>query len=1344
MGDEIGADRRLTLLTSAVDQWSSDLIETTKRNPLLYYRDLKAGTLSIAEGAAPEALAKLLSGGRVGVSQLFPSLGDRDAAVARVKSIRKRAQELFEERGVHSGYLVQGLATWWEPDAIDGSRPPAAPVILREISILPKSAAQQDFELQISEPQLNPVLAHHLAETQGVTLDELEVVGEFEGAEDFNLSRIYTRLRNKCSEVRGFDVEDRIVVGNFTYQKLPMVQDLKTGAEVLLDSDVVMALAGDPVAQEKLRTGSATTSLEPSRPDATAPADEFLIVDADSSQNYAINAVLAGQHVVIKGPPGTGKSQTIANLMASLIARGNRVLFVAEKRAAIDAVLRRVGSVGLDSWVMDLHETATDRRKLATQLAAALDSAARATPPNLSGLHDDLVRNRARLIGHNELMHGPRMPWGVSVFDLQSKRIGSMTRDLEFRLSGEPLLRMTPSILADLKDVLAQFNELGGLSSLESDPWTDSLVESADTARSAVEAVLRLRTGAINEVLAQGGEAIRVSGITDPQSAVGWAEAVAIFELCAAMAEVLQVEALAADLQPFVAATASRKWRKENDQVLGWGERRTLAKSARAFSIDPKVSKGVLHQRLAAAADLRQRWASMCTSDQQPTAVPNLVALRDAVQRLTTDLDILAPVLDPALAVRSVQLHEQLSPLIERLYDHRDTVASLPRRNELQRTLAAVGLVHFISECRRRDIREDAPAVLEGLWTESVLEQIALTDPDYGSMKGATLSRTVDEFKAADTRHIDTTSARIQRLCAENLYKVRDAHPDQDRFLRAEAARKRGHKGARHLIENAPDVLLALKPCWAMSPLVVSHTLPMAKFFDVVIFDEASQIPPADAIASIARGRSVVVAGDDKQLPPTKFFGGTNEDADDEDVGDSDLLTLTSGFESILTALTPVMPTRTLGWHYRSQDERLIAFSNAYIYESALTTFPGAHLDGVLSHHEVPWGSGSDSTKSSTAEVTAVADAVIRHAETRPDETLGVIAFGIHHADRIDAAVRERLRARDDLQAFFDESREERFFVKNLERVQGDERDAIILSVGYGKNALGNMLYNFGPINQDGGERRLNVAVSRAKKRMSLVSSFGSADLDRSKLTRRGPELLAAFVSFMESRGADLGNFAAVPPPLNPFEQDIRDRLTAAGLKLVPQYGVGNYRIDFVAAHPEQPGRYVLAIEADGASYHSSATARDRDRLRQEHLERLGWRFHRIWSTDWFRNPDAEVQRVLTAYASALNGSSAPNSVADTQPRPTADPEIAEPAYPAGSARTALRPRVGGRPEIGDYATGELVSLVLWIESDQRLRTEEEVIREAMAELGFKKLGSRIESALREATRRARTQRRAT
>jgi very-short-patch-repair endonuclease len=277
---------------------------------------------------------------------------------------------------------------------------------------------------------------------------------------------------------------------------------------------------------------------------------------------------------------------------------------------------------------------------------------------------------------------------------------------------------------------------------------------------------------------------------------------------------------------------------------------------------------------------------------------------------------------------------------------------------------------------------------------------------------------------------------------------------------------------------------------------------------------------------------------------------------------------------------------------------------------------------------------GTDGQEDScTQEVQKVVELILEHARTNPDLTLGVITMGIKHMNRVQAALDQALDHQSDVSAFFDTSRSERFFIKNLERVQGDERDAIIISIGYGKDRAGNLPLRFGPLMPEGGRRRLNVAVTRARRRLTVVSSFSHVDVDLARVRPgSGVELLRNYLQYASTNGRQLGDAVVTGEELNAFEAEIFDCLSSKGLRLIPQMGASQFRIDMAAEHPEKPGRYVLAIECDGATYHSSYTARDRDRLRQQQLENLGWRFHRIWSTDWFMRKEEEIQRAMKAF----------------------------------------------------------------------------------------------------------------
>ena len=678
------------------------------------------------------------------------------------------------------------------------------------------------------------------------------------------------------------------------------------------------------------------------------------------------------------------------------------------------------------------------------------------------------------------------------------------------------------------------------------------------------------------------------------------------------------------------------------------------------------------------------------------------------------------------------------------------TLNQLPEAHRLWEDLRTLGLWPFMTEVEHDGIAgPNVTAALGYCWLASIYEAELLRDPRAGTIGAEYHSRTVTEFREADARHIAQTPERIKRVIAERIIQARNQFPDQSELVAHEAGKKRRHIPLRKLFRDAPDVIGALKPCWVMSPLEVSQLLPGDRpYFDVVIFDEASQVTPADAIPAIFRGHQLVVAGDQRQLPPTSFFRGASGDDDEaydeyEDAPDGG----TKDFESILDVITTFVPFRALGWHYRSRDERLIAFSNVHFYDRSLMTFPGVLREGCLRSVRVPAPSpGMDANESAQAEVRAVVAEVLDQLRTRPEESLGVIALGIQHSNRISEALRLARLADPSLEPFFADDRDESLFVKNLERVQGDERDAIILSVGYGKrNADGRLSYHFGPILQESGDRRLNVAITRARNRMTAVSSFGAEDMDPARTTGRGVDLLRRYLQYAASGGEDLGDGPREHPQLNPFEISVRDALTAAGIPVIAQYGVCGYWIDFVASRPDEPGRFVLAIECDGASYHSQPTTRDRDRLRQNQLEALGWQFHRIWSTDWFANPQSETERVKEAYDDAVARGrrvlNAPTGGASTAG--TASEAI---AWHASAPRVATHER-GPRPSVPPglpidvYSALELMALIDWIESDTLLRTEDEILLDTMRELGFQRRGAKIEAAIRGAVSKARSRR---
>lgn len=1330
---------RQRLVAQAIKEWVNQLVDLSGRNRLLFYRTLTRGTMELTE-ADELPLGRLLDGRRVTLSDLYPPMPDKpnrlDDARKRARVIHAKAVEHFEERGIETLYLGVGLAAWTTTST---AAKPAAPVLVRPLVLDSKGASHADFDVALQgDWDINATLVHYLANEFTTKIDTAALLDQFTSdneSGDFDPSVVFAGVQNAASNVPDFTIDYRLVVGTFAYTKLPMVRDLETSVEVLTEHDIIAAIAGDASARATLR--ESRSDITESEPDRTPPQDEYLILDADASQSYAINAAVGGEPLVIQGPPGTGKSQTIANLIATYVARGKRVLFVAEKRAAIDAVTKRLDGVGLGRLVMDLHGGVTSRRRFAEDLQHTLTTLGQVPTRSQTDLEHRLDSSRKALVDYVTALHQPRQPWGLSLDELVQRLLatGRGNRPPAVMLPPRDVAALDDSSLREARELLEEWASLIAPILADASPWKDAKIETEDDARAAMEIVAALAGGQVNDVRAQLDRVLAETGLPTPGTVSEWRITLDLLAGVAGTADrfgieiyELDLDQLASDLAPGAGGAVPRA----TAHLVRKRYRDAKSQLRDMWRGDGKPGGRQLHDAVATARAHIEQWRTL-GGHGVPRLPADLAAVSDSYQALTSQLAALGAYLVAGTLTEG--RHDELSGQVQRYLQDERSLFRQPRIRHLERRLTELRLVPFLDAVRNGGLPSDgAAAAFEHSWCWAARSHVVSGDTRLSAFDGQRHRQRVADFRISDREHIHSTTHRVLRRAAEAAVAARNAQPGQDELVRAQAKRKRGHLPLRALFEKAPDVLTAIRPCWVMSPLVVSQTLPARAVFDVVIFDEASQVLPADAVPALLRAPQAIVAGDRHQLPPTTFFGTDTGDDGEEEVDDAALVT---GFESILDVLGSLLRDRMLTWHYRSEDERLIAFSNVNIYDRGLTTFPGSRGEGCLTFVGIPhrFGVPTD-TRSNSDEVEKVVDLMVEHARTRPDESLGVIGMGIHHADRIEAALRARIvqEADRDLNAYFDEHQEERPFVKNLERVQGDERDAIILSVGYGKQPDGRLAYRFGPLNQEGGERRLNVAVSRARRRLTLVASFGYSDMDPGRSSARGVELLRRYLKYAASEGRDLEGAEHVPA-LNPFEIDVKRRLTDAGLTVIPQHGVSGFRIDFAVPHPTEPGRMLLAIEADGASYHSSATARDRDRLRQQVLERLGWRFHRIWSTDWFLDPDTEVGRAVAAYEAAL-------AEDDGDDDPAGSPALRPRPGPGGTGRpivphrTTLKPRgIGGGRPITEYSELQLVALAGWIASDTLLRTEAEFVEEMIQELGYRRRGARIVEAVTKAVR---------
>lgn len=1345
---------RLELIQTKTEQWAKALIDLDSRNTLLNFRNIKTGSLDLS-GCEPGALRRLLGGNRTTIRALFDTDDKRQDACLRTRSIRRKTTAFREEQGVDVGKIACGLVR--TAPSRGAGRPVLslrAPLLLRPVEIHAKTAAENDFTLESeTDVEINLVLLHALQHEYGLDfrLDELATKINNTLAELVAVEEQTSRAFDELAELGArqgvtLDFEPAVVVGLFNYQKLPMVQDLESAVDLIAEHDLIAAVAGDEDAADRLLATSGNSSRV--EIDTIKPDDEHLVHDANSSQHTAINAALGGAHLVIEGPPGTGKSQTIANIIASAAARGMRVLFVAEKRAAIEAVTSRLAEVDLAELVLDLHASSGNSKKhVAEQLSTSLSRASQEPPVDLSPLHRQLADRRERLREYAAELHRIREPWNVNAYQVWTELLEAKDlRETRRRFRGAALARLDAGTAAYVEESLVEFVNQEGLRILRNEsPWAHAEIRDTEDARRVLLELDELAGDTLRTSTGQMHRLVGQVGLPVPNEIAGWQEVLALLDDVAKSVDSFGSDVFGGHLDDMWYATARRAVRRKEPTSLSWRDRRALLRQGRAMSRAGLRRKADLHRAFTGIRRQRDYWQHLAGQHARPAAVVGLADMMTTYEHLRRQLASVA--LSARITPLESQPTTEVEHTLEELSADQAIVFRLPKINELRQEFVQFGLGDLLTELAAHSASaNEARAIFRRAWLRSLDDEFRLTSRALREFTPDQHNRFVAEFQELDRQHRKYTAARIRRKVAVTARKARDDYPREAELLRKEASKKSRHLPLRKLVERAPHVLLALRPCWAMSPLVVSQTLPAQRLFDLVVFDEASQIKPHDAITSIMRGQRLVVAGDEKQLPPSSFFDRSLGEGDDEE--DVDL----SDYESILTSLRPIVPDRhhyRLLWHYRSQDERLIAFSNRELYDGDLVTFPGARRQSPIRLDVVDGTVSPGQGGLAVDEVERVVDLVIEHAEQRPDESLGVITLGVKHQARVEKALRDALGERRELDEFFadDAGPTRRFFVKNIETVQGDERDAIILSVGVARKANGSVpLTAFGPLNREGTERRVNVAVTRARCRMTIVSSFPpSAIAPAGKVN--GTEMLRRYLEAAQADGDPSAVGRTTGHELNGFEHDIAQRLVAHGIPVYPQWGVSGYRIDFALAHPTRHGQMVLAVEADGDSYHRAASVRDRDRLRQEQLERLGWQFHRVWASAWFADPERETQRIVASWRAAVANADTADRHADTtrsarrlglrqapQPETRSEPVHVSVEPLQRTANRGPRPAVPAGLKIDDYSDRQLIDLCWWLICDGRQLDRHERLSQAIAELGFqrrgKKIVERLESAI--------------
>jgi hypothetical protein len=621
---------------------------------------------------------------------------------------------------------------------------------------------------------------------------------------------------------------------------------------------------------------------------------------------------------------------------------------------------------------------------------------------------------------------------------------------------------------------------------------------------------------------------------------------------------------------------------------------------------------------------------------------------------------------------------------------------------------------------------------LQKTWYEYLIGQAFKMSPEISKFERASHEEIIAKFKKLDQVNLYYNRARVALKHWEGLPKGNAG--GQVNILKTEFNKKARHMPIRKLVDDAGKAIQALKPVWMMSPMSIANFLPPgAVDFDLVIFDEASQVRPVDAIGAIARGKQLVVVGDTRQLPPTSFFDKLNTDIEEEE-------NVTADMQSILGMCDGQgAPTRMLKWHYRSQHESLITLSNHEFYEDKLVIFPspGSRQNLGLRFHHLPQAIyDRGKTRTNPMEAQAVAKAVIVHAAKHPNQSLGIVAFSTAQAQAIQAALETERKASPATESYFTSRPDEPFFIKNLENVQGDERDVILISIGYGRTEEGKVPMNFGPLNNEGGERRLNVLITRAKMRCEVFTNITAEDIKVSESARFGIRALKSFLYFAQYAKFDKPE-ALIPNETRPFEEEVASQLSKAGHVVRNKVGSPGFYLDLAVLDPENPGRYILGLICDGKAYDSAASATDRDRLRTQVLELFGWNLYQVWSADWYRNPSRELNRLLAAIEQAKLVTETIDKESDSWNLELTRETVTESNLITPEYQLAEIHIEHIRPEFQLYTFNELGSWISEIVQTESPVHFDEVVKRITDAAGVAKLGSRIRYTLTQALQQA-------
>ena len=1315
----------------------------------LYVNDFgDEASLQVLRDKAEQELNSYLGyeGSPVNQSDQFLNTNENESRLnIRLLRTLRDARTIIEESGVNVLFLALGMLEWHEVE--DSGLIRRAPLILIPVALEQK---QNKFKVRWDGGEIGCNLSLISLARQDFNV----ALPDFVNGSEIDVRAYFDQVAHGVLTQPNWKVDDKaIALGFFSYAKFLMYADLDQSTwpqdRTPQDHPVLNALLETGFANEE-PVIPAEDSIDPHRPIDLCNE----VTSIDGSQTLVLMQAAKGDNMVVQGPPGTGKSQTITNLLADAIAKGKKVLFVAEKLAALDVVARKMEEVGLRDACLELHSHKANKGAFYKELERILTLGSPRID-DLTGQMEMLDKERAALNSYCLAANQPFAVRDISPRTCMGRliQLGPQTANLQipsfemmrawsqrdYESKRQTVRELQRLIFEDGCPVDNPFygSQLHLLIPGDRDRLLTQIQETKNAVATASESSSQLARNLHVPEPATISEVTSLIQIAQRASEAPPMEGVAIkLEAWTANEQELRgVLAAGTELKQTLATNQYRvradAWRADlgtNEEILSKRGGKLLSnlsgavRSARAFA-DQLVDRAPAtdEERVAILAEIQSTQDKRKAVEEGSALAESLFGVQWQGDR--SDWQALTHLTDWIVAlygsVKSGEIPQGLLDFLE----GRQGIQDLPRRskevldaarvaasqlsaviqamqitnnvereklatfakidealtawladpqklqrliifNNLQKTCqeSSLGLIAELAT-RWQGAGHHLLESYDRCWYEGVLREGLPTRPELVGFDRTRHDALIEEFRRLDDLLLRHNQLRIQRMHLESVPNMLEV--GNLGWLNRQIRLRRSQAPIRQAMRTAGAAIQDIKPVFMMSPLSVAMYLPSdGPKFDLVIFDEASQIKPEDAFGAILRGSQAIVVGDTKQMPPTSFFDRLTSEVDEEDE-DLAAANVTKDLESILGLMDARIPPksaakRDLRWHYRSKHHSLIEPANAMSYDHRLFVFPNptkaSDQLGLRFHHNPNTVYGRGTSRQNPLEAQDVVRAIQQHAREHPEQSLMVVAFSAAQQRAIQDEL-DRVTPNDPaILEFLTRHPTERLDIKNLENVQGDERDVVFISVGYGKDENGFAAMSFGPLLLDGGERRLNVLITRAKLRCEVFTNLKSEDIRIGESQSVGLQHLKMFLSYAQTGHIDAGMPTGLEP-MSPFEEVVLTALKGLGYEVHTQVGSAGFFIDLAIVDPETPGAYLLGIECDGAQYHSSKTARDRDKLRQAVLEERGWKLHRIWSTDWFHDPVGALKRCAEAIEQAK---AAKQIIPEPKPEPLAPKAVVE------------------------------------------------------------------------------------